>query len=98
MYCSRNERSPIASENGRPRKFSVNQLGRGREPVIVVARGLPTVAFSIANWGSFNRQMSMFRLPEKAATLRGKFTSGEVTIEHGDVENGGKRSHDARLR
>jgi hypothetical protein len=40
LYCSQYDKSlPIAVRNGRPRRFSVNQCGRGSDPVMVVASG-----------------------------------------------------------
>src|SRR5688572_7773391 len=47
-YCSRNRDSTIASRNDLIPRFSVYQLGRGSEPVIVVGRIVPAVAFSIS--------------------------------------------------
>src|SRR5215208_6614756 len=46
-YCSRNREITIASRNDRFPRFSVYQLGRGSEPVIVVGSILPAVAFSM---------------------------------------------------
>ena len=46
-YCSRNRDVTIASRNERVPRFSVYQLGRGSEPVIVVGSMIPAVAFSI---------------------------------------------------
>src|SRR5436190_15369285 len=46
-YCSRNRDSTIASRNERVPRFSVYQLGRGSEPVMVVGMIFPAVAFSI---------------------------------------------------
>src|SRR5947207_5887134 len=46
-YCSRNRLITIASRNALIPKFSVYQLGRGSDPVIVVGNILPAVAFSI---------------------------------------------------
>src|SRR5215470_4113462 len=46
-YCSRNRLITIASRNDLIPKFSVYQLGRGSDPVIVVGNTLPAVAFSI---------------------------------------------------
>ncbi len=42
--------SVIASENGRPRRFSTNQCGRGSEPVMVVSSGrsFETVSIGIS--------------------------------------------------
>src|SRR5262245_42055198 len=39
LYCSRKPTSVIASENGRPLRFSANHCGRGSEPVMVVSSG-----------------------------------------------------------
>src|SRR6185295_385741 len=46
-YCSRNRDVTIASRKDRVPRFSVYQLGRGSEPVIVVGSVSPAVAFSI---------------------------------------------------
>src|SRR5262245_37550236 len=46
-YCSRKRDVTIASRNERVPRFSVYQLGRGSEPVIVVGSISPAVAFSI---------------------------------------------------
>ena len=48
-YCSRNRDSTIASRNERVPRFSVYQLGRGSEPVMVVGMIFPAVAFSIVS-------------------------------------------------
>src|SRR6188474_601513 len=48
-YCSRNRDSTIASRNERVLRFSVYQLGRGSEPVMVVGMIFPAVAFSIGS-------------------------------------------------
>jgi hypothetical protein len=42
--------SVIASEKGRPRRFSTNQCGRGSDPVMVVSSGLSFETVSM--WGS----------------------------------------------
>src|SRR3989442_14938692 len=46
-YCSRKRLITIASRNDLRPRFSVYQLGRGSEPVIVVGSTLPAVALSI---------------------------------------------------
>src|SRR6187402_3592361 len=46
-YCSRNRDVTIALRNERVPRFSVYQLGRGNDPVIVVGRVIPAVALSI---------------------------------------------------
>src|SRR4026207_1376508 len=46
-YCSRNRDVTIASRNDRVPRFSVYQLGRGSEPVIVVGSVIPAVAFNM---------------------------------------------------
>src|SRR5688572_18509606 len=46
-YCSRNRDVTIASRKLRVPRFSVYQLGRGNDPVIVVGSSFPAVAFSI---------------------------------------------------
>ncbi len=46
-YCSRNRDVTIASRNDRVPRFSVYQLGRGNDPVIVVGSIFPAVAFNI---------------------------------------------------
>src|SRR4029453_4077648 len=48
-YCSRNRDVTIASSNERVPKFSVYQLGRGSEPVIVVGSMIPAVAFNMCD-------------------------------------------------
>src|SRR5689334_15144279 len=48
-YCSRNRDSTIASRNERVPRFSVYQLGRGSEPVMVVGMIFPALAFSIGS-------------------------------------------------
>src|SRR5579862_8800 len=47
VYCSRNLLLAIASTNDRVPRFSVYQLGRGSEPIIVVGRILSLVARNI---------------------------------------------------
>src|SRR5437667_5093373 len=47
VYCSRNLLFAIASTNDLVPRFSVYQLGRGSEPMIVVGKIFPLVAFSI---------------------------------------------------
>src|SRR5690242_16154555 len=44
VYCSLNTRSAMAVENLRPPRPETYHDGRGREPVMVVARGLCFVA------------------------------------------------------
>src|SRR5262249_8503248 len=46
-YCSRNSESPSADLNERPRRLSVNQSGRGYEPVIAVGSMRSRVTVSI---------------------------------------------------
>src|SRR5438477_9953127 len=46
-YCSRNRLITIASRNDLMPRFSVYQLGRGSEPVIVVGSIVPPVAVNI---------------------------------------------------
>src|SRR4029077_12908215 len=46
-YCSRKRLITIASRNDFRPRFSVYQLGRGNEPVMVVASSLPAVALII---------------------------------------------------
>src|SRR5688572_8689329 len=48
-YCSRNREITIASRNDRFPRFSVYQLGRGSEPVIVVGMTTSLVALSIGS-------------------------------------------------
>src|SRR5687767_16000470 len=48
-YCSRNREITIASRNERFPRFSVYQLGRGSEPVIVVGMTTSLVALSIGS-------------------------------------------------
>src|SRR5688500_4373600 len=49
-YCSRNRDVTIASRNDRVPRFSVYQLGRGSEPVIVVGSVIPAVAFNMSQF------------------------------------------------
>src|SRR5215467_11937093 len=66
-YCSRNRLITIASRNDLIPRFSVYQLGRGSDPVIVVGSTLPAVAFSIervssvvgGRWSVFSGQGSV---------------------------------------
>src|SRR4030095_1401035 len=46
-YCSRNRDVTIASRKLLVPRFSVYQLGRGNDPVIVVGSIFPAVAFNI---------------------------------------------------
>src|SRR6188472_2569335 len=46
-YCSRKREVTIASRNDRVPRFSVYQLGRGSDPVMVVGSSLSAVAFSM---------------------------------------------------
>src|SRR5262249_12257447 len=57
-YCSRNRESPSASLNPRPRSSSVNQCGRGYDPVIVVGRTRSRVAFSMRRLSDIDKPMS----------------------------------------
>src|ERR1019366_10285889 len=47
VYCSRKREFTIASRKDRLPRSSVYQLGRGKEPIIVVGRNFPLVAFSM---------------------------------------------------
>ena len=51
-YCSRNRDVTIASRNDRVPRFSVYQLGRGNDPVIVVGNIFPAVAFNMTEQSS----------------------------------------------
>src|SRR6187549_3760665 len=51
-YCSRNRDVTIASRNDRVPRFSVYQLGRGNDPVIVVGSIFPAVAFNMTEESS----------------------------------------------
>src|SRR6188474_2074978 len=53
-YCSRKREITIASRNDRVPRFSVYQLGRGSEPVIVVGSMIPAVAFNMTEESSLN--------------------------------------------
>src|ERR1700722_9901491 len=46
-YCSRNRVMTIASRNDLVPRFSVYQLGRGSEPMMVVGSIFPAVAFNM---------------------------------------------------
>src|SRR6266446_729238 len=46
-YCSRKIESPSADLNDRPRRLSLNQRGRGYDPVIAVGRMRSCVTLSI---------------------------------------------------
>src|SRR5687767_13803366 len=46
-YCSRKREITIASRNDLVPRFSVYQLGRGKDPVMVVGKTFPAVAFSM---------------------------------------------------
>src|SRR5437667_12523622 len=48
-YCSRNRLITIASRNAFVPRFSVYQLGRGSDPVIVVGSIFPAVAFNMSD-------------------------------------------------
>ena len=61
-YCSRNRDSTIASRNDRVPRFSVYQLGRGSDPVMVVGRIFPAVAFSMTEESSSLLKLLMIRL------------------------------------
>src|SRR5579872_1572977 len=54
-YCSRNRLVTIASKNERVPRFSVYQLGRGREPVTVVGSILSKLALNIMSGESSKR-------------------------------------------
>src|SRR5262245_43828811 len=71
-YCSRNRLITIASRNDFRLKFSVYQLGRGNDPVIVVGNTSPFVAFN----------MGQSLLTLRAAASRGERRSG-IIIECG---------------
>src|SRR5438045_888780 len=58
VNCSRNARSVIASENGRPSRLVVYQVGRGQDPVTVVGRMRSLVAVS-------TESSSLFDLPRQ---------------------------------
>src|SRR5262249_18655999 len=57
-YCSRKRESPSASLKPRPRSSSVNQCGRGYDPVIVVGRTRSRVAFSMRRLSDIDTPMS----------------------------------------
>src|SRR5580765_1540996 len=61
-YCSRNRLITIASRNDLSPRFSVYQLGRGSDPVIVVGNTVPAVAFNIG-------RVSSGSAPRAGATL-----------------------------
>src|SRR5207249_3139249 len=64
-YCSRKRLITIASRNALIPRFSVYQLGRGSDPVIVVGNTVPAVAFNIGRVSSsFEKQPQI--LPENA--------------------------------
>src|SRR6187401_326885 len=64
-YCSRKRDVTIASRNDRVPRFSVYQLGLGSDPVIVVGRSFPAVAFSmrVSPSGEFRHQTVQRRGP-----------------------------------
>src|SRR5262245_66577318 len=51
-YCSRNRLITMASRNDLVPRFSVYQLGRGSEPVMVVGRIFPFVAVNMTDRSS----------------------------------------------
>src|SRR5262249_28374336 len=53
-YCSRKIESPSADLNDRPRRLSVNQSGRGYDPVMAVGSIRSCVTFSIASPGALS--------------------------------------------
>ena len=69
-YCSRNRDVTIASRNDLVPKFSVYQLGRGSDPVMVVGSMIPAVAFNIVEAS-----------PLRVAHARYSWTRQERTIE-----------------
>src|SRR5262244_3795428 len=64
-YCSRKRDVTIASRNDRVPRFSVYQLGLGSDPVIVVGKSFPAVAFSmrVSPSGEFRHQTVQRRPP-----------------------------------
>ena len=65
MYCSRNRVYTIASRNDRLPIFSVYQLGRGSEPVMVVGRTFPLSRVNMA----FFADLAARRQTTRAAVL-----------------------------
>src|SRR6186713_2172980 len=93
-YCSRNRDSTIASRNERVPRFSVYQLGRGSEPVMVVGMIFPAVAFSIGflfrnrTWGRLQAAHHEVRLKADPTYLSSR--SGELAAH--DVGAFGQRA------
>src|SRR5689334_24028342 len=71
-YCSRNRLITIASRNDLIPRFSVYQLGRGSDPVIVVASILPAVALI----------MSGFLRRERGATAGAGSSGGQPSDDY----------------
>src|SRR5262249_47547606 len=69
-YCSRKIESPSADLNDRPRRLSVNQRGRGYEPVMAVGNIRFWVTFSIdSSWAISAREPSALRPQQLAVDL-----------------------------
>src|SRR5262245_47495607 len=69
-YCSRKIESPSADLNDRPRRLSVNQRGRGYEPVMAVGSIRFRVTFSIdSSWAISAREPSALRPQQLALDL-----------------------------
>src|SRR4029453_16010567 len=64
-YCSRKRDVTIASRKDRVPRFSVYQLGLGSDPVMVVGRSFPAVAFSmrVSPSGEIDHQTVQRRRP-----------------------------------
>src|SRR4029453_3137830 len=64
-YCSRKRDVTIASRKDRVPRFSVYQLGLGSDPVMVVGRSVPAVAFRlrVSRSAEINHQTVQRRRP-----------------------------------
>src|SRR5262245_43187085 len=69
-YCSRNRDVTIASRNDRVPRFSVYQLGRGSEPVIVVGSVIPAVAFNMCESPRRDTTFERYNAPLFESTRR----------------------------
>src|SRR5215204_277035 len=76
-YCSRKRERTIASRNDLIPRFSVYQLGRGSEPVIVVGRIFPAEAFSM-KLGVYQR--TCFPTKMKAMRVRGLWQPAAAAV------------------
>src|SRR5439155_9295909 len=86
-YCSRKSESPSADLNDRPRRLSLNQSGRGYDPVMAVGSIISCVTLSVDSPDSANRKSDLLvRRGEQVAAdqpQRRRRHAGTVSVQDG---------------